>query len=385
MKILHVCLASSYTEGMTYQDNMLSNQNVLDGHEVVVVSDCTHFVNGKITAAPPEDRLLTNGVRLTRLPFDFMLTRFISDKIRKTKHLKPLIESFSPDVVLFHGCCGWEMLTVAEYKKTHPNVKFYADSHEDFSNSARKFLSKNFLHKIFYKSVLWKAYPWVDKILYVSEESKLLLNDLYGLPDDKLEFYPLGGTVYEPEKRTAMREKRRAELGLGNRDILVCHSGKLEAPKRTEELVRAFSSVPSDSLRLIIIGSIPDEMKPVLEPLIAADGRIKFLGWKGGDELLEYLCACDLYAQPGSQSATLQNALCCGAPVMLYPHDSYRTFEKKWGMEENCYFVRNVNDMASAFRDILAYYKKLVIMGKNSLKFAEEVLDYRCLAARIYR
>lgn len=43
LKIIHVCLASHYTEGMTYQDNQLADQNAADGHEVVVISDCCRY------------------------------------------------------------------------------------------------------------------------------------------------------------------------------------------------------------------------------------------------------------------------------------------------------------------------------------------------------
>ena len=36
MRIAHICLASYFTENMTYQDNQLTNQNVLDGHDVQI-------------------------------------------------------------------------------------------------------------------------------------------------------------------------------------------------------------------------------------------------------------------------------------------------------------------------------------------------------------
>ena len=384
VKILHVCLASSYTEGMTYQDNMLATQNAADGHDVIVISDCTCYEKGRIVPTQPEDRILANGIRLARLPFDRIFTRFVSDKLRKTKQLRPLIDQFAPDVILFHGCAGNELLTVAKYKEAHPHVKLYADSHEDFNNSARNFLSKNTLHRLFYKPIAHRALPWIDRIFYLTEETKHFMHFFYKIPEDKLEFYPLGGTVFSSEERNEMRATKRNELGLGDNDILLCHSGKLDIHKRTESILTALSRIKSERLKLVIIGNIPDEMKPILKPLIEADKRVTFLGWKSGDELLKYLCACDMYVQPGSQSATMQNALCCGAPVMLYPHISHTALIEKYGMRDNSYFVKNADDIEQALKDIMANPEKLAVMGKNSLEFAEKVLDYRRLAARLY-
>ena len=380
MKIIHVGLSGSFTESMTYQENMLANQNVADGHDVMVVADCSCFRNGQLIPTPPEDRLLASGVRLVRIPFDRVFTRYVTNKFRKTKLLRPLIEQFAPDVILFHGCQSWEMLTIADYKKANPQVKLFADTHADFNNSARNWLSKNILHKLFYGALIRFAYPYLEKLFYITEETKDFLVKLYKLSTDKLEFYPLGGIIHSPKERAAMRAEKRAELGLRDEDILLCHSGKLDSIKRTRDIILALSQVPAERLRLIIIGSIPREMESVLLPLFAADVRICFLGWKSGDELIAYLCASDIYVQPGSQSATMQNAICCGAPVMLYPHKSYKAF-----VEGNGWFVKTTEDMAAIFSEIAANPIMLEGKSKNSFTIAYEYLDYKKMAARLYQ
>ena len=38
MRIAHVGVAGPFTENMSYQDNILSHQNALDGHEVLYLS-----------------------------------------------------------------------------------------------------------------------------------------------------------------------------------------------------------------------------------------------------------------------------------------------------------------------------------------------------------
>ena len=75
---MHICFSSHYTEGMTYQDNQLPDQNSKDGHDVIVVSDSYSYQNGELVKVPEEDRLLNSGVRLIRLNFDLIINDIIS-------------------------------------------------------------------------------------------------------------------------------------------------------------------------------------------------------------------------------------------------------------------------------------------------------------------
>ena len=54
MKIAHIGLASYFTENMTYQDNQLTNQNVLDGHEVLMISNASKYEGGKVVEVKAE-------------------------------------------------------------------------------------------------------------------------------------------------------------------------------------------------------------------------------------------------------------------------------------------------------------------------------------------
>ena len=381
MKIANCCLSNFYIDGWNYQENVLSKRNTDDGNEVrILASTETYIDNARLGYVSPSSYFTEHGIPITRLPYKRIINHFVSSKLRAYVGLMRELTEFSPDVIFFHGLAAWALLTVARYKKKYPSVKLYTDSHEDFNNSARTFLSKNILYRLFYCTVLKKAYPQIDKIFYISLETKDFINQLYGLPDDKLEFYPLGGIIFDEDMRNNAKQKIREELKLSPEDVLFVHSGKLDKLKRTEELLRAFSAVQSPSLKLIIIGSIPDDMKQILLPLIEADNRVEFIGWKSSNELLEYLCACDLYLQPGSQSATMQNAICCGAPVMLYPHKSHMSY-----LDGNGWFVKTVEDMIRVFETIKGKKGILAQMSQNSQKVACELIDYKVLAERLYK
>ena len=381
MKIAHIGLACFFTEGMTYQDNYLSHYNALDGNEVLYVSNAAKYENGVVVSTGYEDERLPDGVRLVRLPYVHVLNGFVSDKFRKVKGLYALLEDFAPDVILSHDLSYWSVLDVIRYKKDHPQVKLYADIHTAAYNSGTNWLSLHVLHRIFYRYLVRQTLPYLEKFFYVGIGEKEFAVANYGVPETQMEFYPLGGTLLSDEAYAATRAKRRAELGLEENDRLYVHSGKLDALKRSDELLRAFFAVGDPHAVLAVIGSIPEDRKSVLLPLIEADSRIRYLGWKTGEELQEYLCAADLYCQPGSVSATMQNAICRNTPIMSYPHLAY-TAALDYG---EFFWVRNQADMEQIFTKIKADPAVLIPRAAAARRCAEELLDYRTLAARLYR
>lgn len=382
MKILHLCLACFYIDNYTYQENILPRINKEDGHEVrIIASTETYIDNIHYGYVNPSEYVTEYGVPIKRLPYKKVLTDFITHKFRAYPHLYEEISSFAPDVIMCHDIAFWSVLDVVRYKKAHPTVKLYADTHTAAYNSGTNWLSLHVLHRFFYRRLIQKALPYLEKYFYVGEVERQFSIRNYGVPESLMEFYPLGGTLLPEEEYQAVRTRRRAELGLAEDTPLLLHTGKLDALKRTDELLRAFATVPELNARLAVIGSIPEDRKDLLNSLMEADKRVTYLGWRSGEELQEYLCACDLYCQPGSVSATMQNAICRNCPLLLYPHGSYLK-DYNWG---NVFWVKTEADMAEAFRRLAEDLTVLTPMEECSCRCAQEMLDYRKLAARLYQ
>ena len=381
MKIAHIGLSSYFTESMKYQDNLLSHQNALDGNEVMYISNAYKYVDGKVQYTGYEKKYLEDGVCLIRLPYKHVGTKSISGKIRRVDGLYELLGSFSPDIIFVHSLSFASLSDVVKYKRMHHRIKLYADTHAAAYNSGLNYFSLMILHRLIYRKWIQNALPFIDKIFYVGINEKNFAMENYGIPEEMMEFLPLGGTPLEIDEYKDVRNKRREELGLLPNDRLYIHSGKLYSGKRTAELISAFSSVQDSNAKLVIIGSIPVEQMKTIEPLINADKRVLFLGWKSGDELNEYLCACDMYCQPGSVSATLQNAICNYCAVMAYPFISYKN-DLNWG---NFFWVKSKDDMVSVFESIKNNPSQLRDMSRNSQRCAHEMLDYRIIAGRMYR
>ena len=94
---------------------------------------------------------------------------------------------------------------------------------------------------------------------------------------------------------------------------------------------------------------------------------------------MDYLCAADVYLQPGSQSAIMQNALCQRCAVILDDVPSHRPFVNGngWLLNENLSLI-------DVLENISENPHQLLHMSEISLAIAQDLLDYKKLAARLY-
>lgn len=377
MKIIHIALASSFTEGLLYQDNLLANQNIKDGHEVIVISNCNTYDKGVLVDVPEEDTILENGIRLIRLKYKKIINNFISSKIRATKGLFNILEDLMPDVIIHHGLNDWEIITVKKFKKSHPDVKFYCDSHADYFTSATNSISLNILHKVYYRLIISSCIKEIDKIFYISMSCKHFLKEVYKIPDTLTDFLPLGGDTVEDKERKSDALRIRKELGLDVNSILILHGGKLDVGKKTVEFLKNFTTVAREDIQLVLIGNLDHVIEKEVNEIVSEKNNINYLGWKNGQELKSYLNAADLYIQPGKVSALAQNAICSGCALILNNLE-----DNEYLISDNGFLINSVSEI----REILSCISKEQIeeMKNNSTRLAKEQLNYSVIAKKIY-
>lgn len=378
MRILHCCLSCFYIDGYSYQENLLPHFNLLHGHEVEIIASTETFDDkGHLIYIQPAEYQIEGKIKIVRVPYKKFLPSVVMRKFRSYKGVYELINQFKPDVILFHGMVAYELLNVVKYVKNHPEVKLYVDSHEDYHTCASNWFSKTILHEIFYRSIIKKCLPYIEKVLYITEEVKDFITQEYKVPESLVEYYPLGGEVVTEEEKRKWREIIRKQHQIDESTLVLMHSGKLDQRKETDVLIKGINKVQSENVLLLIAGSIPPENAQLWD-YINNNTRVKWLGWLNADDLRYYLYACDIYAQPGGQSATMQNAVCCGVPVMIYPHKSHLKL-----CRENVMWVKNADDIYNEVNKVLETPSLLDKMSDASMKIAREVLDYDALASRI--
>jgi len=379
MKIAHICLSCFYIDGHAYQENELVRQHVEDGHEVTVIASTEVFDSSRrLNYVEPRSYDGQDGALVIRLPYRRLLPHKLMRKLRMHPGVIELLRDIKPEVVLFHGMCGWEMIAVTRYKRENPDTRLYVDSHEDWNNSARNWISKNLLHKLYYGTIIRRCQKWFDEILCVSLETMDFVEQVYGVPRRSLQFFPLGGRVYDDEEYISRRKRARDLIDAPEGRVLFLQTGKMGRRKKVIESLNAFKETAGEHLRFLLVGSLSDDVSREAKSLIDSDDRIVFLGWKSSEDLSDLLCAADVYVQPGTQSATMQMSLCARCPVIVDDVPSHVPY-----VEENGWKIHGQSDLEKIFADISRSPEMLEPMSEKSLAIARRLLDYRQLAARI--
>lgn len=375
MKILHLMLSCFYIDGANYQENIIPKMNKFEGHDVRIIASTEIFVDGnQLGYTEPSEYETTDGIRISRLPYKRIINKLISQKFRAYPKLYSLIDEFRPDVILFHGAAGWAINTVSKYKKKNPQVKLYVDSHEDKYNSSRGLLSRVLLYECFYNLILRRNIQYIDKLLLITKDTYNFVRDVYKIDDGKLEFFPLGGIIPDDNERIMTRKRIRKEFGLKDDDILCIHSGKMDKDKRTNEILKGFSDFTGKQSKLFIIGTAEKEVEIEINKY-SADRRIHYLGWMNSEKLQQFLMAADLYIQLGSQSATMQHALCNGCAVAVYPYESHIFL-----LKDIAYYIESARDITQLLEKISNNFCDFDQKKECSINFAKKVLDYKIIS-----
>lgn len=379
MRIIHFCLSCFFIDGQLYQENELVRQHVDEGNEVLVVASTDIFDSlGYTTYCNPASYVGDEGAQVIRLPYRRWLPHPVGKRIRSFPGVREILADFSPDAIIFHGSSAWELLTVSRYVRDNPRVIFHIDSHADAVNSGRGWLSRSLLHRHFYGPILRQAMHWSGPLLCVSTSVMDFARDVYGVPAERLEFYPLGGRISDKERRSRLRTQTRDQLGLPEEAILIVQSGKQNRLKKLPRSLRALASVPNPDLRLVVAGVLQEDIREECEALIAADPRVTFLGWQEADSLTALLCAADVYLQPGTQSATMQHSLCCGCAVILDRIPAHQPY-----IEGNGWLITSEIELRDTLHLLPAC--NLGALCDASLYLALEMLDYSKLARRVLK
>ncbi len=379
MRVLHVCISGPFTDGLSYQENQLVEQHVALGQDVTVIAATdTYGPDKQIVHANVGITRLNCGATLIRLPYAWGMRGWLATKIRAHHGLLQCVTNIKPDRILFHGLTAWDLLTVATYVRRNPKTQLFVDCHEDFNNSAKTWLSRELLHRLFYKPIFRNCISQFKEVLCVTVESLVFAVDFYGSPRSKTRIYPLGCTVETAETVAQQRADFRARFGLVDTDLVITQTGKLDHTKHLASALRAFCANPSSALKFIIAGRMSDDVRAMCLPFIKSDPRIFDLGWQSTDELRLVLAGTDCFLQPFGQTVTTQMAMGCGCVILAQDLPSHR-----WLVGDKGYLFNEVCDLDAVFKWVIENQENLDQLRQATLEFAAEYLDYKKLALRI--
>lgn len=385
MKIVHVVIGNSYTDGWAYQENLLPEAHYRLGNEVTVIASTENSLQATEQSKIPDKEYSINGVKIIRLKPDKI---FYNIRFSTYSKLYDVVKSKNPDLIFIHGLNFLSLYFVREYKKRNPDCVIFADTHADQYNSIQKYklLNKYIIHKGLWRYIIHKNIDCIDKIYYTTTGSKVFAETIYNIPEDKLEYLPMGGDDVKNKlrRKNEIKEIIRKKYNVNQDDILIVTGGRFERRKNIDILLKAFNKINQNNLKLIIFGKFIDKnYENEIMKLIDLDDRVKFIGWINPEETTDIFVSADLGVFPGTQSVIWRNAVACGLPLIckytlgaeeidVNGNVIHMFTDETWAWEQVLRLVVNVPELLKYMKDISLEYGTSFF---DNERIAKKVLD----------
>lgn len=318
MNITHICLNGTVTDHFSYQENLLTKYQKLNGDKITIIaSEWVRDSNGQLMKDTRSDYINENDIRVIRLKLKG-IDRW-KKKIRRYKNLIDTIDYTQPHILFIHGCQNIEIKKIVEYLKDNLQVVVFVDNHVDFSNSARTWLSKNILHKIIWKKYANLIEPYTKKFYGVLPARVDFLVDIYKLPNQKVALLEMGADDERVKEvnRLNVRVNTREKYGIEDDDFLITTGGKIDFSKiQTLNLINAVKNINNSKVKLLIFGSIIPELKKDIDSLLE-DGKVIYIGWMKSEDTYELFASSDLVIFPGRHSVFWEQTVGQGIPLIV--------------------------------------------------------------------
>lgn len=343
MKIVHICLAGLYMNGWGYQENMLAKFQKKDGHDVfVIANEYTYDYEGNYTKLRDYEveglenkidnntnnynnafinaKVDCNGVKIIRLQIKG--EKNITGPAQRVHYigLYEELEKMTPDIIFLHNPQILDVKDIVCFmKKNCRSVRLFVDSHSDYSNSARNFLSKHILHGMIWRNKVKKLIPYTTKFYGVLPARVDFLRERYHIPKNRIELLQMG--MDDDLAKEAGNKKNisliRSMLRVKDNDFLIVTGGKIDgAKKQTLLLMDAVKKINYPFLKLVIFGSVADCLRD--EFVSKCDNeRIQYVGWIDSNTTYSYFAASDFVFFPGRHSVMWEQVAGQGIPMAV--------------------------------------------------------------------
>lgn len=379
MKIVHICLGGVYTEGWSYQENILSKYHAKLGNEVTLISNMlTYDDEGKKVEAKEIMYINDANVKVIRLKEK---NGKPLSKFQRYPDLYQTLVGEKPNIIFVHGCQFLDTDQIIKYKALYPKVKIYVDNHADFSNSASGWMSQNILHKIIWKRSAKKLLPVTEKFYGVMPSRVDFLEKIYGLPKEKIELLVMGADDEKVEAalNPNVRNRIRKRFGIADEDFLIITGGKIDLAKRqTLLLMKAVNNLNVPNIKLLVFGSVVDELKNEVSGLCSP--TVQYIGWVDSKTTDQYFAAAELVVFPGRHSVFWEQVAGMGIPMVC----KYWEGTTHVDIGGNVRFIQHdsVEEITDILRDIIQNEGVYAKMKNIAQSKGKETFSYYEIAKR---
>ncbi|MCR4660963.1 MAG: glycosyltransferase [Clostridia bacterium] len=376
MKIVHLCFLGPFTENWSYQENLITKHQALNGHEVTILTSCyKHTETGELIKVSPCSYTIDNGIKVIRIKNKKSIVNSIT--LLKKYRIKKILESIEPDFIFCHGIGCRTYLQLRSYYRKNLKCKIVADNHiylelEKYGKSLRSKLSDIYIRKV----VKMTDFLF-SKYYYITPSCFDVASINWNIKKEKLEFLPLGfdDTIIDISRKTELRQNMLTKYGLNKDSIIVVTGGKINEEKNIHYLIKHFVDYYNKyktRIVLFIFGSYADEnIKSQIEKAID-NKHIFYLGFLNQEDISELFLGSDVAIFPGGQSVLWQHAIGCGVPLFI----------KKWpqieylNISNNVYYINDIEQ--KDFYDSFLYIDsdELSMLKCNALSDKRNFFSY---------
>jgi glycosyltransferase involved in cell wall biosynthesis len=383
LKVLHICLTGTYTDGLNYQDNCIPKYHAKK-FKTYLITNQFILSEGKILKTSEIDYVNDNGVHIIRLKgiFSFLPLK-VSFYIGKYKKFAKTLNKIIPDIIFIHNVQFNDIRFIARYAKNNCNVVIYVDNHSDFSNSGTNFISRLLL-RTEWRRCAQIIEPYTNKFYGVLPARVDFLVNVFRLPQNKCELLVMGAddelvNKVDEKTRSSVREK----YNIKDNDFLIVTGGKFDQYKtQIVNLLEAVHKIGDPKIKLIIFGSIINSLKVKIETLVDRK-KVFYEPWLNSEQSYAYFGAADLAVFPGRHSVYWEQAAGQGIPLVCKYWDG--TTHVDCG--GNAIFLKE--NTAEELKDVLnrllehpEEYRQMksIAINKAMKVFSYEEISTRCLS-----
>lgn len=328
MKIVHIM--GYFVPELGYQEYYLAREHKRLGHDVYVIASDMLYPFPNIENMLKEAGIADtsrkkkpgyseiDGIKVYRLKHYFEFVDFIL-----CAGVKRLLEEIRPDVVFSHESRQGLPAMAARYNKKL-GYKLIVDQHDFYHKIPNHPKWRSILRSADYRllrnRLVKKSMGKSDKVVAVTKQTYDFVKKTYNIPDKKLYLIPLGVDTDSFSFSEAGRQRIRNIHGINEGDVAILFAGTIVRRKGIEVLLRAFSRIKSENIRLLIAGGGDENYMHELKSLskeLNIDKKTVFAGFVNRIKLPEYFSAADIGVWPGNNSVIIMEAMSCSLPIVM--------------------------------------------------------------------
>ena len=385
MRVAHII--TSYQEGLGYEENHLGHFQTQAGLEVSLVTSALppgmwqQTSDQKLSASarqsePYEDQ----DVQIYRLNAS---VRARANSLILLRGLKAKLRHIRPDILHIHGPVGLlciQSLLVARSL----DIPAIVDNHICYFNLRPYNLQKRIYYRSLFRRILLPFFDGVvGRYIPIMPDSEAVLHNELGIPHDRMVHSTLGTDTHTFKYSAEERERIRQELGIPSDVPVIAFLGRIGPEKEVDVLVSAWNNLAHKRrAHLLLIGPATRTMEQSLLAHVEDRHRamLTIMGYIPNADLPAYISTADIGVWPGDPGIAMLEAISCSLPIVhTNPYYIARISE----YENAELFPRGDSAALTRVLDsMLEDPNKLARMRRQSRRLAEDIFDWRTVAAR---